>query len=99
MKREERRTSPEGLARYEEVKREMRNKIPEEIKRLLNDEIDEWIFEKLGLIPGCCSSILELEYNIAREVAEALWSKNDLCNEKTLDDKVKLQLTIVRDND
>ena len=75
MKREERRNSPEGQARYEEVKSEMRNKIPEEIKRLLNDEIDQWIFEKLGLIPGCCSSILELEYNIAREVAEALWPK------------------------
>ena len=99
MKREERRNSPEGQARYEEIKREMRNNIPEEIKRLLNDEIDEWIFEKLGLIPGCCSSILELEYNIAREVAEALWPKNGLCNEKTLDGKVKLQLTIVRDND
>ena len=64
------------------------------------DAVKSCQFDKIEkTIAGCCSSILELEYNIAREVAEALWSKNDLCNEKTLDGKVKLQLTIVRDND
>ena len=74
MTREKRRNSPEGQARYEEIKREMR-KIPKEIKRLLNDEIDEWLFENFMLLPGCCSSISELQYSVARMVAEALWSK------------------------
>ena len=67
MKREER----------DEVKREMRKKIPKEIKRLLNDEIDEWLFDNFGLLPGCCSSILDLQYNTARMVAEALWPSKE----------------------
>ena len=53
--------------------------IPEEIKPLLKDGIDEWLFEKFGFLPGCCSSIKEVEYSTARMVAEALWN-NDKIN-------------------
>lgn len=34
------------------------------------DEIDEWLFKEMGLIPGCCSSIESLKYDIAREAVE-----------------------------
>ena len=34
------------------------------------DEIDEWLFNEMGLIPGCCSSIESLKYDIARESIE-----------------------------
>ena len=37
------------------------------------DEISQWLFDNFGLLPGCCSSILGLQYNTARMVAEALW--------------------------
>ena len=37
------------------------------------DEISQWLFDNFGLLPGCCSSILDLQYNTARMVAEALW--------------------------
>lgn len=37
------------------------------------DEISQWLFDNFGLLPGCCSSIKELEYSVARMVAEALW--------------------------
>ena len=34
------------------------------------DEIDEWLFKEMGLIPGSCSSIESLKYDIAREAIE-----------------------------
>ena len=37
------------------------------------DEISKWLFDNFRLLPGCCSSILDLQYNTARMVAEALW--------------------------
>ena len=37
------------------------------------DEISQWLFDNFGLLPGCCSSILDLQYNTARMVADALW--------------------------
>lgn len=37
------------------------------------EEISQWLFDNFGLLPGCCSSILNLQYNTARMVAEALW--------------------------
>lgn len=37
------------------------------------DEIDKWLWEEMHLLPGCCSSIAELKYSIAREVAKKLW--------------------------
>lgn len=39
------------------------------------DDIDKWLYDNMGLIPGCCSSIESLKYDIAREVAEKLWRK------------------------
>lgn len=39
------------------------------------DEIDQWLFDNLDILPGCCSSILHLKHTIAREVAEKLWPK------------------------
>ena len=37
------------------------------------DEIDQWLFDSFGILPGCCSSIENLRYNTARMVAEVLW--------------------------
>ena len=44
------------------------------------DEISQWLFDNFGLLPGCCSSIKELEYSTARRVAEALWPKDKVKN-------------------
>ena len=41
------------------------------------DEISQWLFDNFGLLPGCCSSILDLQYNTARMVAEALWPSKE----------------------
>ena len=42
------------------------------------DEIDIFLFDLVGVLPGCCSSIESVKYTIARTVAEALWPKKDL---------------------
>lgn len=42
------------------------------------DEIDKFLFDLVGVLPGCCSSIESVKYTIARTVAEALWPKKDL---------------------
>lgn len=39
------------------------------------DEIDQWLFDSFGILPGCCSSIENLRHTTARMVAEALWPK------------------------
>ena len=40
------------------------------------DEIDEWLETECNIHAGCCSSIENLKYDVAREVAEKLWNKN-----------------------
>ena len=42
------------------------------------DKIDKFLFDLVGVLPGCCSSIESVKYAIARAVAEALWPKKDL---------------------
>ena len=39
------------------------------------DEINKWLYDNFGLLPGCCSSINELRHSTARMIAEALWPK------------------------
>lgn len=39
------------------------------------DEIDKWLFDSFGILPGACSSIENLRHTTARMVAEALWPK------------------------
>lgn len=39
------------------------------------DEIDQWLFDSFGIIPGACASTENLRYTTARVVAEALWPK------------------------
>lgn len=55
------------------------------------DEIDKFLFDLAGVLPGCCSSIESVKYTIARIVAEALWPKKDLAltwqNVRTILDK------------
>ena len=40
------------------------------------DEIDQWLYDSFGILPGCCSSTENLRYNTARMVAEVLWPNN-----------------------
>ena len=42
------------------------------------DEIDEWLEKECNIYAGRCSSIENLKYDVAREVAEKLWNKNNL---------------------
>ena len=37
------------------------------------DGIDRWLFDNIGVMPGCCASQESLRYNTARDVAERLW--------------------------
>ena len=53
------------------------------------DEIDQWLFDSFGILPGACSSIENLRYNTARMIAEVLWPKckeslhiSETCKEK-----------------
>ncbi len=39
------------------------------------DEINQWLFNSFGILPGACSSIENLRHTTARMVAEALWPK------------------------
>ena len=39
------------------------------------DEIDQWLFDSFGILPGCCSSIESVRHTTARMVAEALWPR------------------------
>ena len=36
------------------------------------DEIDQWLWDEMQLLPGCCSSIANMQYGVARETAERL---------------------------
>lgn len=42
------------------------------------DEIDKWLFDSFGILPGACSSIENLRHTTARMVAEVLWPKKNL---------------------
>lgn len=39
------------------------------------DEIDQWLADNFGILPGACSSTENLRHNAARMIAEALWPK------------------------
>ena len=39
------------------------------------DEIDQWLFDSFGIIPGACASTENLRYTAARMVAEVLWPR------------------------
>ena len=41
------------------------------------DEIDKWLFDSFGILPGCCCSQENLRHTTARMVAEVLWPKKD----------------------
>ncbi|MBO7071852.1 MAG: hypothetical protein J6W09_11255 [Bacteroidales bacterium] len=41
------------------------------------DEIDKWLFDSFGILPGACSSTENLRHTTARMVAEVLWPKKD----------------------
>lgn len=42
------------------------------------DEIDKWLFDSFGILPGACSSTENLRHTTARMIAEVLWPKKDL---------------------
>ena len=37
------------------------------------DEIDQWLADNFGILPGACASTENLRHNTARMIAEALW--------------------------
>ena len=41
------------------------------------DEIDQWLYDSFGILPGACSSTENLRHNTARMVAEVLWPKKE----------------------
>lgn len=45
------------------------------------DEIDEWLEKECHIYAGACSSVENLKYSTAREVAEKLWKKEEPVNE------------------
>ena len=47
-------------------------------KRGFDDELDEYLFENHQVKSGCCSSIENLKYDIAREVAERMIQQFDI---------------------
>lgn len=53
------------------------------------DEIDKWLFDSFGILPGACSSTENLRHTTARMVAEALWPKKD--NALTWEDVKKIE--------
>lgn len=41
------------------------------------DEIDQWLADNFGIMPGACSSIESVKYSVANRVAKALWPKKE----------------------
>ena len=39
------------------------------------DEIDQWLVDNYGILPGACSSTENLRYSTAKMIAQALWPK------------------------
>ena len=72
------------------------NKAPETYPIQFKDKIDEYLWKEHHILGGCCSSIEEMKYSVAREVAEKLtdafvekaceWLKTSLEDTKILDD-------------
>ena len=48
------------------------NKVPETYPMQFRDKIDEYLWKEHHILGGCCSSIEEMKYSVAREVAEKL---------------------------
>ena len=48
------------------------NEAPETYPVQFKDKIDEYLWKEHHIIGGCCSSIEEMKYSVAREVAEKL---------------------------
>lgn len=48
------------------------NKTPETYPIQFKDKIDEYLWKEHHILGGCCSSIEEMKYSVAREVAEKL---------------------------
>ena len=48
------------------------NIAPETYPIQFRDKIDEYLWKEHHIIGGCCSSIEEMKYSVAREVAEKL---------------------------
>ena len=48
------------------------NNAPETYPMQFRDKIDEYLWKEHHIIGGCCSSIEEMKYSVAREVAEKL---------------------------
>jgi hypothetical protein len=48
------------------------NVVPETYPMQFRDKIDEYLWKEHHILGGCCSSIEEMKYAVAREVAEKL---------------------------
>lgn len=48
------------------------------------DEIDKWLFDSFGILPGACSSTENLRHTTARMVAEALWPKKQMIKKEPM---------------
>ena len=48
------------------------NVAPETYPMQFRDKIDEYLWKEHHILGGCCSSIEEMKYSVAREVAEKL---------------------------
>ena len=48
------------------------------------DEIDKWLFDSFGILPGACSSTENLRHTTARMVAEALWPKEQMIKKEQM---------------
>ena len=48
------------------------NGAPETYPMQFRDKIDEYLWKEHHILGGCCSSIEEIKYSVAREVAEKL---------------------------
>ncbi len=48
------------------------NEAPETYPIQFKDKIDEYLWKEHHILGGCCSSIEEMKYAVAREVAEKL---------------------------
>lgn len=48
------------------------NEAPKTYPIQFKDKIDEYLWKEHHILGGCCSSIEEMKYSVAREVAEKL---------------------------
>ena len=57
---------------WKESKVMKENNAPETYPMQFRDKIDEYLWKEHHILGGCCSSIEEMKYSVAREVAEKL---------------------------